>query len=369
MPVSLPLSARGRAPVDEKIRDVDDSLQLLMEMAESMERGTVSTVHPRPDAGGSAGSSQDVFVAHASSALTGATARMAEPDRGQLQREGSHRDVPDGGLRQMTVAEVVQEGCRRRLDSWREIELLLRDDSYSFLERPAVCKWEWGVYRESPKISRRGKKGTQRDLWTNSGGVRGATLYPPAESNIPSRVRRQYGRIARADKKGGRELKFLEYSLVDNPHSPLSPELLQRRLFQTLPVIGRGTSERVPRPLRAAIESTSSDEKAGSCDKSEPKRTARTKFAPVVVSNVDVDTLAAETALALLQGKPAGAFGDGSKLPRRPQNLSDALLAKRDRGEGALLYKEDRRIGFARRQAMRDKAGGRSADRWKNLGT
>ena len=140
--------------------------------------------------------------------------------------------------------------------------------------------------------------------------------------------------------------------------------MLQRRLFQTLPVASR--KEKVANPLRAAIESTTSNE---TCDKSEPKPTSRTKLAPVVVSIADVDTLAAETALALLQGRPAGAFGDGSKLPRRPQNLSDALLRNRDRGGGALLYKEDRRVGFARRQAMREKAGGRSADRWKNLGT
>ena len=93
----------------------------------------------------------------------------------------------------------------------------------------------------------------QRDLWTNSGGLRGATLWPAPESPAPPRVRRQYGKIKRVLQKHGlHELKFLEYSLVDNPDTPLSPELLQRRLFQTLPVDCMAVKP--IKPLRAAID-------------------------------------------------------------------------------------------------------------------
>merc|ERR1711871_279573 len=82
----------------------------------------------------------------------------------------------------------------------------------------------------------------------------------------------------------------------------------------------------------------------------------------------ELESLDAEVAFALLQGKEAGRFGDGSKLERRPQNLSNELLAQRDKTRGALIYREDRRSGFARRQAMRQQGEERTADRWKNLG-
>jgi hypothetical protein len=82
----------------------------------------------------------------------------------------------------------------------------------------------------------------------------------------------------------------------------------------------------------------------------------------------DLEALDADFALKLLRGKTAGVFGNGSTLPRRPQNLDAELLARRDEKGYALLFKEDRRIGFARRQAMRQTDGARSADRWKNLG-
>ena len=120
------------------------------------------------------------------------------------------------------TAEIVARAERgSRLEDWREIEHLLLDDDYPFASRPDVCRTDWSVFREGPKRSRRGKMTDPepRDLWTNSGGLRGATVWPAAggpnrqpDPSAKPRVRRQYGKVNRYST--GDPLKFLEYSLV-----------------------------------------------------------------------------------------------------------------------------------------------------------
>ncbi len=363
-----------------RLDEARDSLQLLMEMAESMERG------PEPLRTETIRGGDD---APEGSEKSGRAAGGAAMDQLLCKREcGTSHASPS----RMTVAEVVAKGQKARLDSWQEIEMLLLDNTYTFLNRPAVCARGWAIFRESPKVPRRGKGG-QRDLWTNSGGLRGATIWPAPESSVPSRVRRQYGKIKRVGQKTSQhELKFLEYSLVDNPDAPLSPELMQRRLFQTLPV--DCTAVKPVKPLRAAIDppvrkrtlserdlrfrdfgigisvSTKSNAKTTATTTATAGReTSRTKTSKILRSSIpELDALDADQALALLEGKCAGVFGDGSALPRRPQNVDEELLKRREKDGSSLLFKEDRRIGFARRQAMRQQVDSRSADRWKNLG-
>ncbi len=347
-----------------------DSLQLLMEMAESMERGPAA-VKPEP-------SENQNFPRHSEN--SGSAAVVGAGDQLLCKREcGTSAASPSS----ITVAEIVAKAQRVRLDSWEEIEMLLLDNTYTFQNRPAVCARSWALFRESPKVPRRGKGG-QRDLWTNSGGLRGATIWPAPESPAPSRVRRQYGKIRRvAQSSSQHELKFLEYSLVDNPDAPLSAELLQRRLFQTLPI--DCVAVKPTKPLRAAIDTPARKRTLSECVDSESdsktsttttnatatagSETSRTKISKILRSSIpELDALDADHALALLEGKHAGEFGDGSTLPRRPQNLDEDLLTRREKDGFALLFKEDRRVGFARRQAMRQPVDARSADRWKNLG-
>lgn len=210
-----------------------DSLHLLIQMAEHMERGSTA-----------------VHKSHKT--------QMAEHvNRGSTAARKTHKPVAATGPSPavhppQSVAEVVQKGAVSRLDSWQEIEMLLLDETYSFSIRPTICTEDWCVYRESPKIPRRGRQG-KRDLWTNSGGLRGATVWPSEESGLHPRVRRQYGKIRRVDQgKPQHELKFLEYSLVERPDHPLPPRLAKRRLFQSLPV---GCLAAKPiKPLRAAVE-------------------------------------------------------------------------------------------------------------------
>ena len=213
------------------------SLQLLLAGAQCLEdeagAGRAAKKPPRKSAAARA-------AARAPAAATTAdTARR--PDQ-QNQMDHSH----------MTAAKLVHQAETSRLDSWEDIEFLLRDDTHTYGNRPALCARNWGVYRESPKVPRRGKGG-QRDLWTNSGGLRGATVWPAVESGQQPRVRRQYGKIKRVGQTNGQsELKFLEYSLVDDPAVPLQASLLQRRLFQTLPIDSMGV--KAIKPMRATIE-------------------------------------------------------------------------------------------------------------------
>ena len=136
------------------------------------------------------------------------------------------------------------------------------------------------------------------------------------------------------------------------------------------------------KPLRAAIDtparkrtlsermnSESNAQTTATTTATAGRATLRIKTSKILRSSIpELDALDADHALALLEGKHAGVFGDGSALPRRPQNLDEELLKHREKDGCSLLFKEDRRIGFARRQAMRKEVDSRVADRWKNLG-
>jgi hypothetical protein len=239
-----PASGRWRSPAGSA--DIDgargeahdgdgaNSLDMLVEMAQSLCEADASAGHTAGPMAGAEG------------ACAGTGSRGGASGEGTATLE--LREVRP----KLVVSQLVSKAESARLDAWEEIELLLRDNEHTFRIRPAMCERDWGLYRESPKVPRRGKGG-QRDLWTNSGGLRGATVWPAVESGSKARVRRQYGKIKRVSAANGRsELKFLEYSLVDNSADPIGEELLQRRLFQTLPVDSMGV--KAIRPLRAAIE-------------------------------------------------------------------------------------------------------------------
>ena len=395
------------------------ALQLLLASAHSVEgRGG--------GAGGAGAPAKAVRMSASARAARAPAAGNAAAFQDTLMRPQHVVSLKRSPHDDLTAAKLVHQAETSRLDSWDDIEFLLRDDTHAYANRPALCSQNWGVYRESPKVPRRGKGG-QRDLWTNSGGLRGATVWPAVESGQQPRVRRQYGKIKRVGQNNGQsELKFLEYSLVDDPRMPLSASLLQRRLFQTLPIDSMGV--KAIKPMRATIEVPAANRTIGQnlpapsrayprpprrSFRSSPQHASRStrlldaglnaarpgpsaeilaqgpaaaaathKAASLVAATIpDLDALDANLALNLLKGMPAGTstsstvhaspsfftwafptrtdpctcvytagvFGNGSELPRRPQNLDPQQLEKRDKKGFALLYKEDRRIGFARR--------------------
>ena len=73
------------------------------------------------------------------------------------RRRDQMRLHPSGAPMNSTRS-IVERGFRERLTNWEEIEQLLLDNTYPFIKaRPTVYSAEWGLFRESPKLSRRAK--------------------------------------------------------------------------------------------------------------------------------------------------------------------------------------------------------------------
>ena len=254
------------------------------------------------------------------------------------------------------VAQAVEQGHTRRIESWFDLEALLRTDAYEFPARPEIMDPAslWGLYRESPKVTRRKRKGLTMDLWSNSGGKAGATLSPEGMLASNVRICRRYGTIKRGSPDLPR-LKFLEYSLCegDEARPQLTEELRQRRLFQVVP--GGKQRARGGGGGAGAAEQSQKRPRAASQAKERQRYDGGGAAAAATDSSGELSTL---HIFNLIQNNRRPGF---SALPERPRNVG---------GSWQRLYAEDRRTAILKRQSMikQNMANESQPDRWKNAG-
>jgi hypothetical protein len=256
------------------------------------------------------------------------------------------------------MIEATNRG--RKLSDVNMMEKMLLDDDYQFDVRPNVQADCWAIYREGPRVSRRGQRG-QKDVWMNSGGSKGSTILPTGEHQQP-RLRCRYGKIRRLN---GQTLKYLEYTLLPETFSHL-PGKLDRHLFQVTPDLSFSSQSLTEqRPGSTGIVGAAT----GLVEDRMAKRTKRSAgemvvparcqqvlhpFIRDVVTKSSRQRLDTHEVLVLLRASDSVAC---QAMPPRPQCLDDATVAN-----GGFLFRESAR-------GRRNFTGlPKNADRWVNNG-